>query len=69
MRKLKRQQIDFKQVGRFLAGAKKKLAAARKTFSIDEEATYQIAYEAMLKASLVLGFRSSLSFFLVPLPR
>jgi uncharacterized protein (UPF0332 family) len=60
MRKLKRQQIDFKQVGRFLAGAEKKLAAARKTFSIDEEATYQIAYEAMLKASL--GFMLSFGF-------
>lgn len=52
MRKLKTQPIDFDQIGRFLASATKKLAAARKTLVIDEEASYQLAYEAMLKASL-----------------
>jgi len=35
-----------------LASAAKKLAAAKKTLAIDEEASYQLAYEAMLKASL-----------------
>jgi uncharacterized protein (UPF0332 family) len=54
VKKLKPQQIDFGQIGRFLAGAEKKLAAARKTLEIDEEASYQLAYEAMLKASLGL---------------
>ena len=57
MRKLRLQRIDFEQIGRFLAGAAKKLAAARKTLGIDEEASYQLAYEAMLKASL--GFMLS----------
>lgn len=57
MKKLKSQQVDFGQVGRFLAGAGKKLTAARKTLEIDEEASYQLAYEAMLKASL--GFMLS----------
>ncbi len=57
MKKLKNQAINFGQIGRFLSGASKKLAAARKTLSIDEEASYQLAYEAMLKASL--GFMLS----------
>jgi uncharacterized protein (UPF0332 family) len=54
VKKLKPQQIDFGQIARFLAGAEKKLAAAKKTLEIDEEASYQLAYEAMLKASLGL---------------
>jgi len=54
VKKLKPQRIDFEQIGRFLAGAEKKLAAARKNLEIDEEASYQLAYEAMLKASLGL---------------
>lgn len=60
MKKLKRQEIDFVQIGRFLTGAEKKLAAARKTLAIDEEACYQLAYEAMLKASL--GFMLSVGY-------
>lgn len=52
MKKLKRQRVDFEQIRRFLAGGQKKLSAAKKTLEIDEEATYQLAYEAMLKASL-----------------
>jgi uncharacterized protein (UPF0332 family) len=54
VKKLKPQQVNFEQIGRFLAGAEKKLAAAKKTLEIDEEASYQLAYEAMLKASLGL---------------
>jgi uncharacterized protein (UPF0332 family) len=57
MKKLKPQRVDFEQIGRFLASAAKKLAAAKKTLAIDEEASYQLAYEAMLKASL--GFMRS----------
>jgi len=57
MKKLKSQQADFHQIGRYLAGAEKKLGAARKTLAIDEEASYQLAYEAMLKGSL--GFMLS----------
>ncbi|MGH9788115.1 MAG: hypothetical protein ACRD4U_05375 [Candidatus Acidiferrales bacterium] len=52
MRKLRRQRADFAQISRFLASAQKKLAAARKTLDIDAETSYQLAYEAMLKASL-----------------
>ncbi len=52
MKKLRPERVDFAQVGRFLAGATKKLVAAKKMLDIDEEASYQLAYEAMLKASL-----------------
>ena len=52
MKKLKPQKIDAVQIGQYLASAEKKLAAAEKLLGIDEEAAYQIAYEAMLKASL-----------------
>ncbi len=57
MKKLKPQRADFAQIGRFLAGASKKLTAAKRILEIDEEASYQLAYEAMLKASL--GFMLS----------
>jgi uncharacterized protein (UPF0332 family) len=57
MRKLKPQHADFAQISRFLAGAQKKLTAAKRTLEIDEEASYQLAYEAMLKGSL--GFMLS----------
>ncbi len=57
MKKLRPQRIDYNQISRFLSGAMKRLTAARKTLAIDEEASYQLAYEAMLKASL--GFMLS----------
>jgi uncharacterized protein (UPF0332 family) len=50
----KPQKIDPKQVRRFLADAHKKAAAARKNLKIDEETAYQVAYQAMLKASIAL---------------
>jgi uncharacterized protein (UPF0332 family) len=57
VKKLKPQPTDFDQIERFLASATKKLEAARKTLPIDHETSYQLAYEAMLKASL--GFMLS----------
>jgi hypothetical protein len=54
MNKTKPQRIDAKQVKQFLADAHKKAATARKNLPIDAETAYQIAYEAMLKASLAL---------------
>jgi len=54
MDKTKPQRTDPKQVKQFLADAQKKAATARKNLSIDAETAYQIAYEAMLKASLAL---------------
>ena len=54
MNKTKPQRIDPKQVEQFLADTRKKAATAHKNLAIDAEAAYQIAYEAMLKASLAL---------------
>lgn len=62
MKKLKPQEADFEHIKRFIAGAEKKLSAAKKNLAIDEEAAYELAYEAMLKASLGL----MLSFGLRP---
>jgi hypothetical protein len=59
MRKLRPQKPDFDQIAKYLAGTRRKLESARKTLVIDEEASYQLAYEAMLKASL--GFMLSFS--------
>ena len=52
MKKLRPQKPDFDQIAKYVAGAGKKLESARKTRVIDEEASYQLAYEAMLKVSL-----------------
>jgi uncharacterized protein (UPF0332 family) len=50
----KPQRVQPRQVKQFLADAVKKAATARKNLAIDEEAAYQIAYQAMLKGSLAL---------------
>jgi uncharacterized protein (UPF0332 family) len=60
MKKLRPQKIDWAQIERFLLSAEKKLASANKTLAFDEEACLQLAYEAMLKASL--GFMFSCGF-------
>jgi uncharacterized protein (UPF0332 family) len=61
LKRLKSQPVDWKQVDRYLAAATKKLATAKKVLPIDDEAAFQLAYEAMLKGSLGLmlshGFR------------
>jgi uncharacterized protein (UPF0332 family) len=54
VRKLKPQAADWSQIRRFFEGATKKLATAKRILDIDEEASFQQAYEAMLKASLAL---------------
>ena len=60
MKKLRPQRVDWGQIDRFLQGAEKKLASAHKILAFDEEACLQLAYEAMLKASL--GFMFSHGF-------
>lgn len=57
MKKLKPQPVNWQQIDRYLIAATKKLATARKVLAIDEEAAFQLAYEAMLKSSL--GFMLS----------
>lgn len=56
MKQLKAHKVDWAQIERFLAGADRKLASARKVLAFDEEACLQLAYEAMLKASLGFMF-------------
>jgi len=60
MKKLKPHTVDWAQIERFLKSAEKKLALAHKILALDEEASLQLAYEAMLKASL--GFMFSHGF-------
>src|ERR1700733_1211363 len=60
MKKLKLHTVDWAQIERFLASADKELASAYKMLAFDEEACLQLAYEAMLKASL--GFMFSHGF-------
>ncbi|HLJ26878.1 MAG TPA: hypothetical protein VKY85_09225 [Candidatus Angelobacter sp.] len=52
MSKTRPQKVNPKQIEAFQKSAARKLVAARKTLQIDEEASYEIAYEAMIKASL-----------------
>ena len=59
--RFKKQKTSPEQVSGHLTGATKKLRSAQRLVSEDTEAAYQLAYEAMLKASLALilnqGFR------------
>ena len=57
MGRLKPQPADWNQIPRFLDSADRKLAAAVKILPIEEEACFEQAYEAMLRASL--GFMLS----------
>jgi uncharacterized protein (UPF0332 family) len=56
VKKLKPHKTDWPQVERFLQSAGRKLESARKAIAFDEEAALQLAYEAMLKASLGFMF-------------
>ena len=60
MKKLKPHRVDRAQIERFLQSAEKKLTSAHKILAFDEEACLQLAYEAMLKASL--GYMFSFGF-------
>ena len=50
--KTRPQKVNPKQIADFQKSAARKLVAAQKALKIDEEAAYEIAYEAMVKASL-----------------
>jgi uncharacterized protein (UPF0332 family) len=54
MNKTKPQTLNERQVRMFPADAEKRAAAARKNLAIDSGTAYQVAYEAMIKASLAL---------------
>lgn len=52
MSKTRPQKVNPRQIQAFQKSAARKLSAAQKTIQLDEEACYEIAYEAMIKASL-----------------
>lgn len=60
---LKREKIGIDQVRALLQSASKNIFASEKNLSIDEEACYTLAYNAMLKTARALvflqGFRPS----------
>lgn len=56
MSALKIQTVDWVQIGRFLESADKKLVSAQKILAVDEEASLEQAYGAMLRASLAFMF-------------
>lgn len=53
---LRKEKIGIDQVKALLAGAYKNITASEKNLSIDEEACYTLAYNAMLKISQALVF-------------
>jgi uncharacterized protein (UPF0332 family) len=56
MSTIKPHTTHWSQIHRFLGSAEKKLASAEKILAIDEEASLEQAYAAMLKASLAFMF-------------
>jgi uncharacterized protein (UPF0332 family) len=56
MNTLKPHSVEWAQIERFLRSAAKKLDTAEKLLVLDEEASLQQAYEAMLRASLAFMF-------------
>lgn len=53
---LKKEEIGIDQVRALLESAAKNLNAAKKTFNIDEEACYTMAYNSMLKTARAVIF-------------
>ena len=57
MKTIRPQKINFNQIRSFVKTAQKKIGKAEKVLSIDEQTSFQMVYEAMLRASL--GFMLS----------
>lgn len=53
---VKKQAIDFRQIGMILAKAEKSLASSRNILQQDPESAFTLAYESMLKGSMALMF-------------
>ena len=53
---LKKEKIGIDQVKALLTSASKNVSASEKNLSIDEEASYTLAYNAMLKIARALIF-------------
>ena len=56
MKAYKAHATNWPQIEHFLQSAEKKLISAQKILAFDDEACLQLAYEAMLKASLAFMF-------------
>lgn len=54
MKEIRKQESDFNQILKYLRAARKKVEMAVKILDIGEEAAFQVAYEAMIKASIGL---------------
>lgn len=54
MAEIKKQPSNFNQIIKYLRGAKRKIDIAAKILKLSEEASFQVAYEAMIKASIGL---------------
>jgi len=54
MAEIKKQISDFNQIIKYLRSAKRKINIATKILKLSEEAAFQVAYEAMIKASIGL---------------
>lgn len=53
---VKKQAIDFRQIGMILKKAEKSLGSSRSICLDDPESAFTLAYESMLKASMALMF-------------
>lgn len=51
---MKSEPVNFVQINRYLTSAQQRVANARKVIRIDEQTGFQMAYDAMLRASLAL---------------
>ncbi len=54
MKSTKSESANFIQINRYLTSAQHRVANARKVIRIDEQTGFQMAYDAMLRASLAL---------------
>ena len=55
---VRKQAIDFRQIGMILKKAEKSLGSSRSIYMDDPESAFTLAYESMLKASMALMFLS-----------
>lgn len=58
MAETRKQKSDFNQILKYLRAARRKVDIAVKILGIGEEAAFQVAYEAMIKASIGLMLSS-----------
>ena len=56
---VKKQPVDYRQIGLILTKAERSLASSRNISRQDPESAFTLAYEAMLKASMALMFSNS----------